>query len=51
VSLRQLPRHRGIVATLASAVAVMVAGGVIAAVGPVGAHETMPSAASSQSDP
>jgi hypothetical protein len=51
VSLRQLTRHRGIVATVASAVAVMIAGGVIAAVGPVGGHETMSSAASSQSAP
>lgn len=47
MSLRQLTRHRGIAATVASAVAVMIAGGVIAAVGPVGG-EAMSSAASGQ---
>jgi hypothetical protein len=49
VSFRQLTRHRGIVATATSAVAVMIAGGVVAAVDPVRGHETMSSAASSRS--
>jgi len=48
VSFRQLIRHRGIVATATSAVAVMIAGGVLAAVGPVGAHERMSPAANTQ---
>src|SRR5262249_8443575 len=48
VSFRQLIRHRGIVTTAPSAVAVMIAGGVLAAVGPISAHERMPPAANSQ---
>jgi len=48
VSFGQGIRHRGIVVTATSAVAVMIAGGVLAAVGAVGGHEAVTNAASTQ---
>jgi hypothetical protein len=45
VSFRQLIRHRGIMGTASAAVAVVIAGGVFAAVSPGKQHESMSSAA------
>jgi len=49
VSFRQLIRHRGILATASGAVAVVVAGGVFAAVSSGSSHESFASAANSSS--
>jgi hypothetical protein len=48
VSFRQLIRHRGIMGTAGAAVAVVIAGGVFAAVSPGNRHESISTAANSQ---
>jgi len=48
VSFRQLIRHRGIMGTASAAVAVVIAGGVFAAVSPGNRHESISTAANSQ---
>ncbi|HEX3962340.1 MAG TPA: L,D-transpeptidase family protein [Trebonia sp.] len=48
MSLRKLIRHRGVMGTASAAVAVLIAGGVFAAVSPGNQHESMASAANTQ---